>query len=178
MCLIAVAWRMHPRWRLAVIANRDEFHGRPAADAGADPEHADIFGGRDLTQGGSCGIQGVDDRRVADDGGAEVLDAICHRLQHAGEQGPVDLGCVAQLAAGAAERRPPEGAAGSTDCGDERLAAQHEGRAGQEGLPLPGQRLDHGVEAAGHVGAVITVADGRVELCQVLALRLHGGVDL
>jgi uncharacterized protein with NRDE domain len=53
MCLIAVAWRMHPRWRLAVIANRDEFHGRPAADAGADPEHADVFGGRDLTQGGS-----------------------------------------------------------------------------------------------------------------------------
>ena len=48
MCLVAVAWRAHPRWRLAVIANRDEFHGRPAAPAGHDPERADVFGGRDL----------------------------------------------------------------------------------------------------------------------------------
>ena len=131
-----------------------------------------------LAQRGRGGIQGVDDRRVAYDRGAEIRYAGRHRLHHPGQQGPVDLGCVAQLAAGAAERRPPEGPAGSTDCGDERLAAQHEGRAGQEGVPLPGQRLDHGVEAAGHVGAVITVADGRVELCQVLAPRLHGGVDL
>lgn len=53
MCLIAVAWRTHPRWRLAMIANRDEFHGRPAAPAGPDPDHADVFGGRDLEQGGS-----------------------------------------------------------------------------------------------------------------------------
>lgn len=48
MCLIAVAWQAHPRWRLAVIANRDEFHDRPAAPAGPDPERADVFGGRDL----------------------------------------------------------------------------------------------------------------------------------
>ena len=53
MCLVAVAWRAHPCWRLAVIANRDEFHGRPAAPAGPDPERSDVFGGRDLTQGGS-----------------------------------------------------------------------------------------------------------------------------
>jgi len=53
MCLIAVAYQAHPRWRLAVIANRDEFHGRPAAAAAQDPEHSDVFGGRDLEQGGS-----------------------------------------------------------------------------------------------------------------------------
>jgi uncharacterized protein with NRDE domain len=53
MCLIAVAWRAHPRWRLAVIANRDEFHGRPTAGAAADPDHPQVFGGRDLEQGGS-----------------------------------------------------------------------------------------------------------------------------
>lgn len=53
MCLIAVAWRMHPRWRLALIANRDELHVRPAAEAGFDPDAPGVYGGRDLVQGGS-----------------------------------------------------------------------------------------------------------------------------
>lgn len=53
MCLIAVAWQQHPRYALALIANRDEFHGRPAAPAGFDPLRADVYGGRDLQAGGS-----------------------------------------------------------------------------------------------------------------------------
>ena len=53
MCLIAVAWRTHPRFELALIANRDEFHARPAVAAGADAERPDIYGGRDLQAGGS-----------------------------------------------------------------------------------------------------------------------------
>lgn len=53
MCLIAVAWRAHPRFELALIANRDEFHGRPTAAADFDPEFADVYGGRDLREGGS-----------------------------------------------------------------------------------------------------------------------------
>lgn len=53
MCLIAIAWRAHPRYELALIANRDEFHGRPAAPAGFDPEAPDVYGGRDLQAGGS-----------------------------------------------------------------------------------------------------------------------------
>lgn len=52
MCLIAFAWRGHPRYELALIANRDEFHGRPAAAAGFDPEAVDVYGGRDLVAGG------------------------------------------------------------------------------------------------------------------------------
>lgn len=52
MCLIAVAWRAHPRYRLAVIANRDEAHARPAAPAGPDPDFPDVHGGRDLGAGG------------------------------------------------------------------------------------------------------------------------------
>ena len=53
MCLIAVAWRCHPRYPLALIANRDELHARPTAPAGPDPEWPQVYGGRDLQQGGS-----------------------------------------------------------------------------------------------------------------------------
>ena len=33
MCLVFVAWRVHPRCRLVVAANRDEYHARPTAPA-------------------------------------------------------------------------------------------------------------------------------------------------
>lgn len=52
MCLIAVAWQSHPRYRLALIANRDEFHARPTAPAGFAPEQPTVYGGRDLQAGG------------------------------------------------------------------------------------------------------------------------------
>src|SRR3546814_13809103 len=53
MCLIALAWRVHPRFPLALIANRDEAHARPTAAAGFDPDAPDVYGGLDLVQGGS-----------------------------------------------------------------------------------------------------------------------------
>ena len=53
MCLIAIAWNTRPDLPLALIANRDEFHARPAAAAAFDPRHSDVYGGRDLVQGGS-----------------------------------------------------------------------------------------------------------------------------
>ncbi|VXB54727.1 conserved hypothetical protein [Luteimonas sp. 9C] len=53
MCLIAIAWNVRPDLPLALIANRDEFHARPTAAAAFDPQHADVYGGRDLVQGGS-----------------------------------------------------------------------------------------------------------------------------
>ncbi|MGY1521696.1 MULTISPECIES: NRDE family protein [unclassified Luteimonas] len=49
---MAIAWRVHPRWQLALIANRDEAHARPSAQAGFDPDAPDVYGGRDLAQGG------------------------------------------------------------------------------------------------------------------------------
>ncbi|TWT23289.1 NRDE family protein [Luteimonas marina] len=52
MCLVALAWRKHPRWPLALIANRDELHARPSAPAGFDPDAPSVYGGRDLVQGG------------------------------------------------------------------------------------------------------------------------------
>jgi uncharacterized protein with NRDE domain len=52
MCLIAFAWNTHPRWRLLLAGNRDEFHARPSA-ALARWSAAPIIGGRDLEAGGS-----------------------------------------------------------------------------------------------------------------------------
>jgi uncharacterized protein with NRDE domain len=52
MCLIAFAWNVHPRWRLVLAGNRDEFHARPSA-ALARWSGARIIGGRDLQAGGT-----------------------------------------------------------------------------------------------------------------------------
>ena len=52
MCLIALAWRQHPRWPLVIAANRDELHARPTAGAAPDPDAPAVYGGRDLVQGG------------------------------------------------------------------------------------------------------------------------------
>ena len=51
MCLVAVALDAHPRYRLAIAANRDEFHARPAAPAHWWPEG--WLAGRDLDAGGT-----------------------------------------------------------------------------------------------------------------------------
>src|SRR5258707_14448773 len=53
MCLIAFAWRAHPRSRLIVAANRDEYFGRPAAPAAFWDDHPKVLAGRDLEAGGT-----------------------------------------------------------------------------------------------------------------------------
>ena len=53
MCLLVLAWRTHPRYRLIVVANRDEFHERPTAPLAKWPEPNDILAGRDLRAGGT-----------------------------------------------------------------------------------------------------------------------------
>ncbi|MDP9139299.1 MAG: NRDE family protein [Pseudomonadota bacterium] len=53
MCLIAFALNAHPRYRLVVAANRDEFHARPTAAAAWWKDAPDIYGGRDLLQNGT-----------------------------------------------------------------------------------------------------------------------------
>jgi len=53
VCLIAFAWRSHPRYRLVVAANRDEYFGRPAAPAGFWDDHRNVLAGRDLEAGGT-----------------------------------------------------------------------------------------------------------------------------
>ncbi len=53
MCLIAFAWRQHPRYPLLLAGNRDEFHGRPTAPLARWPQAPQIIAGRDLQAGGS-----------------------------------------------------------------------------------------------------------------------------
>ena len=53
MCLLVLAWRAHPRYRMVVAANRDEFHARPAAPLAPWPNSSGIVGGRDLQAGGA-----------------------------------------------------------------------------------------------------------------------------
>ena len=53
MCLLVLAWRAHPRYRLIVAANRDEYHDRPAQALGPWPHPDDLLAGRDLRAGGT-----------------------------------------------------------------------------------------------------------------------------
>ncbi len=48
MCLIAVAYRVHPDFPLVVAANRDEFYARPTAQAAFWEDEPSILAGRDL----------------------------------------------------------------------------------------------------------------------------------
>jgi uncharacterized protein with NRDE domain len=61
MCLLVIAWRVHPRYELVVAANRDEFHERPTAPMGKWPAPDEIIAGRDLRAGGTW--LGLDRRR-------------------------------------------------------------------------------------------------------------------
>jgi uncharacterized protein with NRDE domain len=53
MCLILIAWKVHPNYQLVVAANRDEIFLRPAAAAAFWPELPDVLAGRDLAAGGT-----------------------------------------------------------------------------------------------------------------------------
>jgi uncharacterized protein with NRDE domain len=53
MCLLVVAWQAHPRYRLIVAANRDEYHERPAAALAPWPPPDTLLVGRDLRAGGT-----------------------------------------------------------------------------------------------------------------------------
>ena len=48
MCLIFIAVKHHAKYKLIVVANRDEFYARQTAAAAYWQDHPDILGGRDL----------------------------------------------------------------------------------------------------------------------------------
>jgi uncharacterized protein with NRDE domain len=53
MCLAILARHAHPRWPLVIVANRDEFHERPARAAHIWSDAPQVLGGRDLQAGGT-----------------------------------------------------------------------------------------------------------------------------
>ncbi|KAA0020169.1 NRDE family protein [Antrihabitans cavernicola] len=53
MCLLLIAWKVHPTCPLIVAANRDEFYRRPTKPIHRWDDGSGIVGGRDLTSGGT-----------------------------------------------------------------------------------------------------------------------------
>jgi uncharacterized protein with NRDE domain len=53
MCLIFIALKQHPQYKLIVAANRDEFYNRKTAPAQFWRDHPDVLGGQDLEAGGT-----------------------------------------------------------------------------------------------------------------------------
>jgi uncharacterized protein with NRDE domain len=53
MCVAALAWHAHPRWKLVAIGNRDEYHDRPAAPLARWDDGSGIVAGCDLVGGGT-----------------------------------------------------------------------------------------------------------------------------
>ncbi len=53
MCLILIAYRSHPKYKLVVAANRDEYYDRPTAPAGWWPKDHIVLAGKDLKSNGS-----------------------------------------------------------------------------------------------------------------------------
>lgn len=53
MCLALLACNTHPRYRLIIAANRDEFYRRPTAPAAFWAEAPEVLAGRDLEKGGT-----------------------------------------------------------------------------------------------------------------------------
>lgn len=53
MCLILFAHKAHPKYKLIVAANRDEFYARPTKPADYWEENPDILAGKDLEAGGT-----------------------------------------------------------------------------------------------------------------------------
>lgn len=53
MCLLLIANKVHPKYKLIIAANRDEEFDRPADKAAFWNDHPNVIGGRDLKEGGT-----------------------------------------------------------------------------------------------------------------------------
>jgi uncharacterized protein with NRDE domain len=53
MCLLFCAFEIHPKYRLIIAANPDEFYVRPSRPAGFWPEAPELLAGKDLQGGGT-----------------------------------------------------------------------------------------------------------------------------
>lgn len=110
MCLIAFAHQPGSEWPLRLVANRDEFHARPAAPLAPWTEDANILGGRDLEAGGGwlavhrrgrlAAVTNVRDPRLKVPSGAPSRGELVHDALTC----PDLPGWLDRLAAGDAER--------------------------------------------------------------------------
>ncbi len=62
MCLVLIAWDSHPRYRVILAANRDEFHDRPTTPMHWWDEVPGLLAGRDLRSGGTWMAIGTNGR--------------------------------------------------------------------------------------------------------------------
>ena len=53
MCVLALAFDIHPRWRLVLAGNRDELHARPATPLHRWDGPGRVLAGQDLQSGGT-----------------------------------------------------------------------------------------------------------------------------
>jgi len=65
MCLLLLAWKVHPRYELLVAANRDELHARPTASLDFWRDAPGILAGRDLAAAGTWLAARADGRFAA-----------------------------------------------------------------------------------------------------------------
>jgi uncharacterized protein with NRDE domain len=111
MCVLAFAWKVHPRWRLLLVGNRDELHARRSAPLARWPDADGIIAGRDLEAGGTwmgvrepgraCVVTNVRDPQAAHDGLSRGL-LVADFLRGADDAAQHAVG----LAANAARYRP------------------------------------------------------------------------
>ncbi|MBW2491699.1 MAG: NRDE family protein [Deltaproteobacteria bacterium] len=52
MCLILLSYETHPKYRMVLAANRDEYYSRPTAPIAFHDDLSDVLGGRDLKHHG------------------------------------------------------------------------------------------------------------------------------
>ncbi len=53
MCLLVISYKFHPKYKMIVAANRDEFYNRPAEPAKFWDDKPEILAGKDLLAGGT-----------------------------------------------------------------------------------------------------------------------------
>lgn len=53
MCIVAIAWQHHPRWKLVALGNRDELHARPATPIARWQGSDHLIAGQDVQAGGT-----------------------------------------------------------------------------------------------------------------------------
>jgi uncharacterized protein with NRDE domain len=95
MCLILFAYKVHPKYKLMVAANRDEFYQRPTAPVHFWEDDSEILAGRDLEKMGSwmgitksgrfAALTNYRDPQEATEGKRSRGELVANALQYKGE---------------------------------------------------------------------------------------------